>query len=174
MGLMVVVIVALVALCATACGDSASTTSKPGTSTSVAAVTKTTAVKETTTSVAEGATTTQPTESQATETSASSGPSVRTLGENDSGNEIVLRVGDRVRIELQPYVNDRVKAVEWNYEPLVVNEIDSGTEVVSDVVIECWLELEAVIAGPATVRAEFEYPYGTKQTTWVAYFIVRE
>lgn len=124
--------------------------------------------------MADETTTTLPAESPATETSAVGGSAVRTVGENDSGKEIILRVGDRVRIELQPFVNDRVKSVKWNYEPIVVREVDTGTEVVSDVVIECWLELEATIVGPVTVRAEYEYPYGTKQTAWVAYFIVRE
>jgi hypothetical protein len=175
MGLIVLLSVAVVALYAMACGDSTPATSAPTTPTSAAVVDENTTVEETTTeSIAAGATTTQPTEGQVTESSISSGSSVRTLGENDSGHEVVLRVGDRVRIELQPYVNDRVKSVKWNYEPIVVRETDSGTDVVSDIVVECWLELEAVIAGPVTVRAEYEYPYGTQQTVWVAYFIVRE
>lgn len=175
MGLMVLLVVAVVALYAAACGDSTPATSTPTTPSSVAVVDETTPVEETTTeTIADSATTTQPAESQVTETSTSSGSSVRTLGENDSGREVVLKVGDRVRIELKPYVNDRVKSVLWNYVPIVVRETDTGTEVVSEVVIECWLELEAVVAGPVTVRAEYEYPYGTRQTAWVAYFIVRE
>jgi len=173
--LMVLLVVALVALCAVACGDSTPATSASTTPTSAVVVDETTIVEETTPETISGiATTTEPTEGQVTEASTSGGSSVRTLGENDSGHEVVLKVGDRVRIELQPYVNDRVKSVKWDYEPIVVRETDSGTEVVSEVVIECWLELEAVVAGPATVRAEYEYPFGTRQTVWVGYFIVRE
>jgi hypothetical protein len=175
LALFVLLTVAVIAVCAVACGDSTPATSAAATPTSAAAVDETTAVEETTTeSVADEVTTTQSTEGQVTDTSAGGTSSVRTLGENDSGHEIVLKVGDRVRIELQPYVNDRVKSVEWNYEPIVVRETDAGADVISDVVVECWLELEATIAGPVTVRAEYEYPYGTRQTAWVAYFIVRE
>ncbi len=174
MGLIVLLALAVVAFSATACGDSTPAKSTPTTPTTAAAVDETTIAEVTTTeAITGGAITTQPTEGQVTETSTSSGSSVRTLGEDDSGHEVVLKVGDRVRIELQPYVNDRVKAVKWNYVPIVLRETDSGSDVVDDVMVECWLELEAAVAGPVTVRAEYEYPYGTRQTVWVAYFIVR-
>ena len=97
------------------------------------------------------------------------------LGKSESGHEVFLRPGERVRVELKPYVGDRVKEVRWNYspsEPDSVTEVESGVDVIGGIVVECWLELEAVSSCPVTVRAEYVYPNGTSRTTWVIYLFV--
>lgn len=141
------------------------------------ATTPGTAVQSTTTlsGTSLGSTTTS---GSVTTTTASDGgadsPYVVYLDKEDFGRELRVRVGDHVRIDLKPYVGDRVNLVTWRFTPLVVREVDSGSEVISDVVVSAWLELEAVVAGPVTVRAEYHYPSGPLQTTWVAYLIVVE
>jgi len=99
------------------------------------------------------------------------------LGKAESGHEVFLQPGERVRVELKPYVGDRVKEVRWTYspsDPESVTEVDSGVDTISDIVVECWLELEAVTPGPVTVRAQYVYPNGTSRATWVIYLFVIE
>jgi hypothetical protein len=169
MGSVALLVLSVVALCTTACGDDT-----PTTSTSVAAVAKTTTSTAPSATPTSSPTTEQTADTEVTETSVVSEVPAIELGNNDSGREVVLNLGDHVRIDLKPYINDQVKSVLWNYVPIVVQETDSGATVISDVVVECWLELEAVFTGPVTVRAEYEYPYGTVSTAWVVYLIVRE
>jgi hypothetical protein len=99
-------------------------------------------------------------------------PPTRALGPADNGHEVRLRVGERVRIELQPQVKSGVRTVEWVFIPLVVRELDSGTEKVGDRVVKCWLELEAVTAGPVTVRARYGYEK-LSGAPWVCYLTVK-
>jgi hypothetical protein len=178
--LTVFLVLSAAALCAAACGDS-----EPVTTTSIATVQETaTSAVSSTVPATSPATSEQPTDTAppdtapldtvTTETTAVSGTSVVELGNADNGHEVVLNPGDRVRISLKPYVNDRVKSVRWEYMPIVVQETDSGSEIISEVVVEAWLELEAAIVGPVTVRAAYEYPYGTVKTVWVVYLIVEE
>jgi Flp pilus assembly protein TadG len=174
--LAVLIVLSAAALSAAACGDS-----EPTTSASVATVQETATSAAPSTVPATGpATSEQPTDTAptdtvtTTETTAASEAPVVELGNADNGHEVVLNPGDRVRITLNPYVNDFVKSVRWNYVPIVVQETDSGSEIISEVVVEAWLELEASILGPVTVRAEYEYPHGTVRTAWVVYLIVEE
>jgi hypothetical protein len=103
------------------------------------------------------------------------GGSLVYLGESDNGREVRLHVGDRVRIELEPKPSStRVRSVEWAFLPIVVQETDSGSTKVGDVLEESWLELEATVAGPVTVRARYEYESGVVITPWVCYLIVKE
>ncbi len=94
------------------------------------------------------------------------------LDRGDSHTQIVLHVGERVRVDLQPWLGDNVKTVRWTYLPGVVRETDSGSQLVGSAVSACWLELEAVATGRATVRAVYVYPNGTSSSKWVAYLIV--
>jgi len=175
LGLTVFLVLSAAALCAAACGDS-----EPATSTSVATVQETatsaapSTVPATSPATSEQPPDTAPADTAPTETTAVSEVPVVELGNADNGHEVVLNPGDRVRINLKPYVNDQVKSVRWDYMPIVVQETDSGSEIISEVVVEAWLELEAAIVGPVTVRAAYEYPYGTVKTVWVAYLIVEE
>lgn len=100
-------------------------------------------------------------------------PPVRTLGASDNGHEIRLHVGDRVRIELEPKVTSRVRSVDWLFLPVVVRELDSGTEKAGERVVKCWLELEAVTSGPVTVRVRYGYEK-VSGTPWVCFFKVRD
>ena len=97
------------------------------------------------------------------------------LGEEDNGHEVRLHVGDRVRIELAPKPSTTgVRSVEWTFMPIVVQETDSGCTTTGDVLDECWLELETLVAGPVSVRARYEYASGAVVTPWVCYLIVTE
>jgi hypothetical protein len=156
--------------------DSGESTSSHQTTTTLAATT--TSVAMTTTS--EAATTTIPvttaqsTATTVTETTAVSEPPALNLDNGDNGREVVLHVGERMRIDLTPKAVDRVQSVKWNYEPIVVQEKDSGADKANDAVVGAWLEVEAVVAGPATVRAAYEYPGGTVKTVWVVYVTVTD
>jgi hypothetical protein len=132
----------------------------------------TTTVAATTTTIP--VTTAQSTATTVTETTTVSEPRALNLDESDNGREVALHVGDRVRIELKPNVNHRVRSVAWDFEPIVVQERDSGSEKAGDRVVGCWLELEAAVAGLVTVRAQYEYKFGTVKTTWVVYFRVAD
>lgn len=99
-------------------------------------------------------------------------PVIRALGASDNGDEIRVKVGDRVRIELEPRVRNGVRSVEWEFLPIVVRELDSGIEKTGDRVVRCWLELEALTAGPVTVRARYGYEKLTS-VPWVCYLTVR-
>jgi len=109
-----------------------------------------------------------------TEPTTTSEPPALYLDESDYGREVELHVGDRVRIDLHPTVDDRVSSVVWNYEPIIVHERDSGSEKVSDRVVRCWLELEALATGRVTIRVGYEHSYGTSQTPWVVYMEVTD
>ena len=127
-------------------------------------------------STATSAPTSISTTSTTTNTTASTRP-LRHLGRHDFGRAVHLRVGEAVRIELQPGAGGKVDAVGWRYTPstqVVVRQADSGAEVVGGVVKEAWLELEAATAGAVTVRGEYRYPDGSIVATWVVYLIVTE
>ncbi len=97
----------------------------------------------------------------------------RALGKSDNGHEFRLHVGERVRIELEPQATSGVRTVEWEFVPIVVRQLDSGVEKVGDRVVKCWLELEAVTAGPVTVRARYGYKV-LSGAPWVCYLTVRD
>jgi hypothetical protein len=95
------------------------------------------------------------------------------LGMDDFGTQVLLHVGDRVRVVLEPKVTSGVRAVSWEFMPYVVQEVDSGADMVGDRVVKCWLELEAVTPGPVTVRAVYQYQVKT-DAKWVVYITVKE
>jgi hypothetical protein len=97
----------------------------------------------------------------------------RLLGGSDNGHEIRLNVGERLRIELEPKRSSRVRTVEWEFTPIVLRQTDSGVEKAGDRVVKCWLELEAVTAGPVTVRVRYGYRV-LSGAPWVCYLIVRD
>jgi hypothetical protein len=92
---------------------------------------------------------------------------------DDFGTQVLLHVGDRVRVVLEPKVTSGVRAVSWEFMPYVVQEVDSGADMVGDRVVKCWLELEAVTPGPVTVRAVYQYQVKT-DAKWVVYITVKE
>ena len=96
------------------------------------------------------------------------------LGEDDFSREVRLQVGDRVRIELPAKVTEKVVSVEWRYEPILIEERDSGTTVVNGFVTECWLELEALAEGKVTIRTIYERSSGTTRAVWVVYLFIGE
>jgi hypothetical protein len=145
----------------TPASSAASTVAVVEETTSTAGVAPVTSEESTTTAVTETVTTTET-------VTATEAPTIQ-LDDADNGTEVVLHVGERMRIDLKPSVNDRVKSVEWTYEQIVVKETDSGTDKVGDVVTGAWLEVEGVVAGPVTIRASYEYPYGTVKTVWAVY-----
>ncbi len=162
--LAVVLVLSVVVLIGTGCGGSASTTLATTAAGEPAAEAPTVSSDSTT----------LPVESTDVEvTTTAEAPDIL-LGAADSHDDLKVKVGERVRIVLKPYVNDSVKAVKWDYVPIVVREVDSGTRVIEGVVVEAWLEVEAVVAGPVTVRALYEYSHGSARATWVAYLIVSE
>jgi hypothetical protein len=119
-------------------------------------------------------TTTGSTGTSVTVTTSVGGTPLLYLAKKDTGHEEVLHVGDRVRIDLKPWKGDKIKSVEWDYRLGAVREVDSGSETAGSAVVASWLELEAVVAGPATVRAVYHYPDGTARATWVVYLFVEE
>lgn len=129
------------------------------------------------TSTSESTTTTDEAPSTTVSTTADAVEPVASLNKGDSGHEVKLRVGDRVRVDLEPWAGDSITYVFWKFrpsDPVVVRVVDSGAEIIDGVVVTAWLELEATVAGPATVRALYEYPDGSTQAKWVAYLIVNE
>jgi hypothetical protein len=111
-----------------------------------------------------------------TSSTVGSGP-VASLDRDDSGTQVKFRVGERVLVEMEPWVGDKVTEVIWEFrpsDPNVVRIVDSGSEVEGGVVVRAWLELEGAAAGPVTLRANYEYPNGTAQAKFVAYLIVLE
>jgi hypothetical protein len=166
MGVVLALVLAGLLLAVAACEDAT-----PATSTSVAAVVETTATAAVTTEEST-ATTAESTATTVTETTAVSEPPALNLDNSDNGREVVLHVGERMRIDLTPKALDRVQSVKWNYEPIVVQEKDSGADKANDAVVGAWLEVEAVVAGPVTIRATYEYPQGTVKTTWTVYVTV--
>lgn len=129
------------------------------TTTTVAPTTTTSSVAETTTtSVAETTTTTRE-------------PDVL-LGPDDFSREVALKVGERVRIELEPWAADRIVSVEWTYQAASVQVIDVGTTEVNGIVTECWLELEAVAVDDVTVRAIYTRSGGGTKIPWVGYLFI--
>jgi hypothetical protein len=96
------------------------------------------------------------------------------LGISDSGREVRLQVGDRVLIHLAATVAEKVTSVEWDYESLIVQHRDSGTREVSGFVTECWLELETLAKGQATLRAVYEGSNGKTRVPWVVYLVVAD
>lgn len=114
------------------------------------------------------------TSSSTTSTTVSAKP-VTLLERRDFGHDVHVRVGETVRIELQPWAGYKVAAVTWRYTPstqVVMREADSGAQVVGGVVEQAWLELEAVAAGTVTVRGEYRSPHGPIVTAWVVYLVV--
>ena len=96
------------------------------------------------------------------------------LGESDNDRQVRLHVGDRVRIELEPEVNE-VIGVRWDFPNSVVEYLDSGwTEMEGATIADCWLELEARNAGSVTVRARYEYMAGYVNSPWACYLIATE
>jgi hypothetical protein len=154
-------------LAATACED-LSSTSPTAAVVAETATTATIPVAATQSVPDVSATTTVPPSALADE------PPAVLLDEGDYGREVRLQVGDRVRIELKPTVDDRVSSVEWKYEALIVQEKDSGSSKVSDRVVGCWLELEALATGRVTVRVGYEDIYGTLRIEWVGYLEVTD
>jgi hypothetical protein len=116
--------------------------------------------------------TTASTAPTSTETTTAGGAPLKYLGKKDTGHEVTLQVGDRVRIDLEPWVGDKVKSVRWDYRSGVVRKTDSGSQMAGKTVLASWLELQAAVAGPATVRAVYDYPDGTSRATWVVYLFV--
>jgi hypothetical protein len=173
MGVVLALVLAGLLLAVAACEEAT-----PATSTSVAAVVETTApvtTEESTATTAEStATTAESTATTVTETTAVSEPPALNLDNSDNGREVVLHVGERMRIDLAPKALDRVQSVKWVYEPIVVQEKDSGADKANDAVVGAWLEVEAVVAGPVTIRATYEYPGGTVKTVWVVYVTVTD
>lgn len=108
------------------------------------------------------------------ETTPLAGSAVMVLGDRDDGHQVTLRAGERVRIELEPVITKKVIAVNWDYEPLVVRETDSGVETMGELVTKGWLEVEAVVAGNVTIRASYEYQSGTVKTVWAVYLEVTD
>ena len=96
------------------------------------------------------------------------------LGESDNDRQVRLHVGDRVRIELEPEVNE-VIGVRWDFPNSVVEYLDSGwTEMEGATIADCWLELEARNAGSVTVRARYEYVAGYVNSPWACYLVAAE
>lgn len=96
------------------------------------------------------------------------------LTEDDFGREVRLHVGERVRVDLPAKSAEKVVAVEWKYEPVIVQQTDIGTTEASGFVTACWLELEAIAEGRVTVRTVYERSNGTTRTLWVIYLQVLE
>jgi hypothetical protein len=117
---------------------------------------------------------TQSTDTTVTASTVVGGAAVTRLDRRYSGHEVSLHVGDRVRIDLEPWPGDKIKSVLWKYQGVGIQETDSGSEVVDDAVVTSWLELQAVTAGDVTVRAQYEYLDGRVRTTWVVYLLVEE
>jgi hypothetical protein len=110
--------------------------------------------------------------STTTEATAVSQSPVTYLGNKDDGHEVRLHVGDRVRVDLQPRADDRIKSLRWDYSPGVVREIGSDSVVADAILASSWLELQAVVAGKVTVKAEYEFPDGIIRVNWVVYIRV--
>jgi hypothetical protein len=129
--------------------------------------------QSTTQSTTQTSTTNVTSTTMVTSTSVAGGSPARYLGKSDFGDVVTLRVGDRVRIDLQPWVGDKVKSVEWDYRRSLAQEIDSGTQMVDGAVVASWVELQAVAAGRVTVRANYHYPNGSSKAIWVVYLLVK-
>jgi hypothetical protein len=141
----------------------------------VAATTTTSAVTTTVsgvTTTVSAVTTTQSTATTVTQTTVAAGAPVVRLGKADFGHPVRLKVGDHVRIDLQPWIGDKVKSVVWDYRPGIVQQTGSGSDKAGSAIVATWIELEAVAAGPVTVRAEYQYPNGTARAIWVIYLFV--
>ena len=104
--------------------------------------------------------TADPTDAGADSTPTDEPPDV-ILGEDDFSREVRLQVGDRVRIELPAKVREKVVSVEWKYEPIIIEERDSGATEVNGFITECWLELETLAEGQVTIRTIYERSDGT-------------
>jgi hypothetical protein len=171
----------------TACEDltGASPTASAGTETTVPPSEPTTTLEFTVDLTADGTETTTGAETATTAPTTDSsvaGPDSTTtedapdvvLGKDDFSREVRLEVGDRVRMELPAKVSEKVVSVEWRYEPIIVEEQDSGTSEVSGFVTDCWLELEALAEGQVTIRTIYERSDGTTRAVWVVYLFIGE
>jgi hypothetical protein len=154
---------------ATACQDLASGSPVPGST--FAQTTATVAGQATTTLSAAGSATEST--GAAAGTATTGGPPDFYMDKKDSGSEVRMHVGDRVRIDLAPYATEKVVSVEWRFTPVVVHERDSGTTVLSGYVTGCWLELEAAALGHVTVRVAYKRSDGTIRIPWVGYVWVK-
>jgi hypothetical protein len=151
--------------------DSGSAAAVDRTSTTTTTVAATTSIAVSTT---QPIVTSQSTVTTMTDVTTVSASSLLFLGQSDNGREVRLRVGDRVRIELEPNAGTLVRSVRWDFLPIVVEETDSGSEMAGDRVVNCWIELQATVAGPVTIRVQYEYRFGTISTPWVCYLVVTE
>lgn len=175
-------VMAVVLLAAAACQDLTSTSPSvsPASETTLPATDLETTLQSSSQSAATGADTTIPgsTASESTtagaETTTDGRPPDVYLDEDDFSREVRLQVGERVRVDLPAKTSEKVVAVEWTYESVIVEQIDSGTEKVNGYVTECWLELEALAAGNVTVRTIYERENGTTRTLWVVYIAIAD
>jgi hypothetical protein len=130
----------------------------------------------TTVSVATSQTTATTTATTQTTTSTDAGGApIVYLGERDSGHQVWLHIGDRVRIDLRDLATSGVTAVSWDYKAgALVNVTGSGSDVANGVVRSTWLELQAAAVGKATVRAVYSFPGGASRVNWVIYLSIEE
>lgn len=175
MGLMVLVALSLVVMCAVACSDV-----EEATPTS-AAVAEDVATSEATAETTEGTeatevteATTATTEAAVTETTAAGPAPSIFLDKDNFGAEIKMTVGERARVDLKPWIGDEVEDVRYEFTSICAKQVDAGTEVIEGIVTEAWMEFEAIVEGPCSIRAFYELPDGTSAAKWVVYVRVLE